>query len=502
MSLEAAGVSTPAAAGVCGSRIVAVACSGGRDSLALLHACLRMAQPLGLHVAALHVHHGLQPQADAWAATIERRCRRWARAGWPVSCHVARLELAVRRGDSLEAVARQARYAALARLARQAGATLILLGHHRRDQAETVLLQALRGAGAAGLAAMPRRIERDGLVWARPWLDQPRAAIETYVRSHGLRFVEDGSNADVRHARNRLRLQVWPTLAGAFPQVEATLAEVAGQAADAAALLDEMAREDLAALDDGRPGLSVLAWRRLSPARQRNLLRLWCRAQSGRPATRTLIERLVAEVPARGEGCWHAPGGMWRCYRARLLWMPTGDLHRALQARGCAAGEGAAARASWFAVTDGADGEERRAAIGQPITGPGVWVWAGWPGALRVTALPPAQPEDDAPPGIPLALLQSLEPRARTGGERLQLGPGRPPRSLKKQFQSAGIAAWARQAPLWWAGGQLVYVPGLGLDSRCWAPADQPRFGLCWLPDEAAAADDTGVPPPAGSAAD
>jgi tRNA(Ile)-lysidine synthase len=163
-------------------------------------------------------------------------------------------------GESVEALARDQRYAALGRMARAAGATLVLLAHHRRDQAETLLLQALRGGGVAGLAGMPARVERDGLTWARPWLALPRGAIEAYVRRYRLTFVEDDSNADPRFARNRLRHEVWPALAVAFPQAEARLADAAlGRPGErrprrAAAL-------DLARCADAR-GLDLAAWRR------------------------------------------------------------------------------------------------------------------------------------------------------------------------------------------------------------------------------------------------
>ena len=108
-------------------------------------------------------------------------------------------------------------------MAREEGASLLLLAHHRRDQAETWLLQALRGGGPAGLAAMPRCAERAGLVWARPWLDQPRSAIEAYLRQHLLTWVDDQSNADQRFARNRLRAIVWPAMLEAFTDAEAAL---------------------------------------------------------------------------------------------------------------------------------------------------------------------------------------------------------------------------------------------------------------------------------------
>ena len=242
------------------------------------------AREAGLRVQALHVHHGLIAQADAWTAHCEAQCRRWARRGWPVALAVARLQLRPAAGESVEALARTQRYAALGRMARAAGATLVLLAHHRRDQAETLLLQALRGGGVAGLAGMPPRVERDGLTWARPWLAMPRGAIEAYVRRYRLAFVEDDSNADTRFARNRLRHEVWPALARAFPQAEASLSDAATWAAQASAALDETAALELARCADAR-GLDLAAWAGLGPARGRPLLRAWLRHAAGRTPT-------------------------------------------------------------------------------------------------------------------------------------------------------------------------------------------------------------------------
>ena len=168
------------------------------------------------------------------------------------------------RGESVEAWARQARYRALRHMTLEAGAGVVLLAHHQRDQAETLLLQALRGAGVAGLAGMPRSADRDGVVWMRPWLHHPREAIEAYVRQHRLRHVDDDSNADVRFARNRLRLSVWPALKAAFPQAEASMADTAAWAGEAAACLAELASHDLA-LVSRRGSLDIAAWHSLAP---------------------------------------------------------------------------------------------------------------------------------------------------------------------------------------------------------------------------------------------
>lgn len=295
--------------------IVAVAFSGGRDSLALLHATCRSAQQLGLQVVALHVHHGLLPEADGWVARAQRLCKRWRRRGLPLQLRWARLSGQPAPGESLEAWARSGRYAALARLADEAGASLVLLAHHRRDQAETFVLQALRSGAPAGLSAMPRQITRAGLVWARPWLDQPRCAIEAYVHRHRLQPVDDPSNADMRLARNRLRLQVWPALEAAFGHAETSLAAAAARAQEARAALGELAALDLSSLVDEQGRLAVAGWRSLSPARQANALRAWWAAQTGHSAPQALITRLLAEVRLNGVARWPAGGG-WGCAMA------------------------------------------------------------------------------------------------------------------------------------------------------------------------------------------
>ncbi len=281
---------------------VAVATSGGRDSTALLHCTLAQARPLGVEVWALHVHHGLMAEADAWQAQVRRQALRWG-------AHFAteRLSGAPARGDSVEAWARQGRYAALARLAQAAGCGLVLLAQHRRDQAETFLLQALRGAGSAGLSAMPREAGRDGIRWLRPWLDQPREAIEAYVRRHRLRVVDDPSNHDPRFARGRLREVVWPALQTAFPQADTVLAMAARHAQQAQALAEEVAADDARHVLHGEQ-LRLAPWQALTPARRANVLRAWLQQRLGQGAPQTLVERLLAEAPGVGPARWPAPG--------------------------------------------------------------------------------------------------------------------------------------------------------------------------------------------------
>jgi tRNA(Ile)-lysidine synthase len=432
--------------------VVAVAASGGGDSTALLHATVQAARRLGLQVVALHVHHGLQPQADAWLHGLRERCRRWAARGLPVRFAATRLAGRPGPGDSVEAWARRERYAALAAMARAAGATLVLLAHHRRDQAETFLLQALRGGAPAALAAMPRLAVREGLAWARPWLDHDAAAIAAYLRRHRLHAIDDPSNADPAYARSRLRAQVMPALRVAFAGADAALAAAAREAQAAQACLDEVAAADLAAVCDADGALRLADWRALTPGRARNALRAWLRAALGRGAPASAVERVLAEAGRSPAAAWPLPGAELRLYRGRLRVRPVAA---------CTAEPApATAAAGTRVVID--------------IAGAGTYDVPAWGARLRV------EPVEEG--GIAPARLRGCELRARRGGERFQASPGGSARSLKKQFQAAGVPAWQRAAPLLHdRDGRLLWVPGLGADARSLAPPGMPQWRLVWL---------------------
>jgi tRNA(Ile)-lysidine synthase len=426
---------------------VAVAYSGGRDSTALLHATLKAAAEQGVEVLALHVHHGLSVHADAWLDHCVAQCARWKKRGLPVVFVAEHLRDRPAKGESVEAWARQSRYRALRSMALAHGASLVLLAHHRRDQAETFVLQALRGAGVTGLSAMPGEVTRDGVTWVRPWLAVPRENIEAYVKRHRLEHIDDDSNTDVRFARNRLRHEVWPALIGAFAQSEAALADAAQWAQQASACLDELASIDLPEVADDH-GLHLGAWKALSMARRSNVLRAWLRASTGRPPPASLVSRLMDELDAAGPASWQVPGGELRRYRG------------VLRHHGDAAGR--------------SDDLAREASAS--IRRVGIHPLPGWHGRLEVKRVEEG--------GVPLAWLAHLELKPREGGERFQAGIGRPPRSLKKQFQAASLPAWERNGPLVYSGGQLVFVPGLGIDARVIALPGQPQVTLRWLPPD------------------
>jgi len=271
---------------------IVVGLSGGIDSVVLLHVLMRRLRLAPARVSAIHVNHQISPHAPRWAAF----CRRWCRE-LGVRLRVAKVD--VPRGNSTEAAARAARYAVFA----QSGTDVLLLAHNRDDQAETVLLQMLRGAGPRGLSAMP--VLRPGATGApvilRPLLETPRAAIEAYAARHGLQWVEDESNQDRAYLRNFLRHDVLPLLESKLPGVRGTLARAARHQAECSELLDVLAADDL---DSGKPAgrLPLMLLKGLTPSRARNALRYFLRCNDvAMPEAERLDELLRQATTARGD---------------------------------------------------------------------------------------------------------------------------------------------------------------------------------------------------------
>ncbi|WP_369798915.1 tRNA lysidine(34) synthetase TilS [Cupriavidus sp. SK-4] len=445
-----AGAAFVVSGGGAGAATIAVALSGGRDSVALLHAARAAAAEwgVGARVVALHVHHGLQADADDWDRFCAALC-----AQWQVGYFVRRVSVQPEAGEGVEAAARRARYAALAAMCADSGARLLLFAHHQDDQVETVLLRLFRGAGVAGMAGMPalRPLdERSGVTLLRPWLDVARAEIEAYCAANALQWVDDPSNTDERYARNALRAHL-PALVAAFPALSANVVQAAAHFAQAGALIDELAAASLAAL--ARPGrdadtlseLDLAGLRALPVAHADAVLRFWLRDLGVRaPSTARLAamrEQLVTH--AGGEPAIAHEGLVLRRFRDRVL-----------------------------------------ACTAPPIAVPAP-VMLDWRGEARIVV--PAWRGElhffrDDTFGVPEAVLrQPLRLAARSGGERIVLRPGGPARALKQACQEAGIPAWRRAwLPLLWSGDTLVLAAGLGMHRR-WpdAPA-APRWRVEW----------------------
>ncbi|BAO81101.1 predicted ATPase of the PP-loop superfamily implicated in cell cycle control [Serpentinimonas raichei] len=265
----------------------AVAYSGGADSTALLRAAHALWPG---RVQALHIHHGLQPAAEGFAEHAQRCCDQ---LGLPL--RIERVQAGPARGQSPEEAARQARYAALARLAQAHGAAWVLLGQQAQDQIETLLLALSRGAGLPGLAAMPEAMQRHGVCFGRPWLHEDGAALRQWLDTQAVPYQQDPSNQDLRYTRNRIRAHLLPALLQHFPASLRTVARSTSQIAQAQRLLDELAAQDLLAV--GNPP-AIAAVQALSPDRQANLLRHWLRSQHGTQASAAQLQQLLHQVAA------------------------------------------------------------------------------------------------------------------------------------------------------------------------------------------------------------
>jgi len=429
-----------------------VAFSGGADSSALLAALSELARP-PLRLRALHVDHGLHPHSGRWSA----HCRRVARAlGVPLRVRTARIPR--RRGESLEAQARAERYRLLA--AALAPGEALLTAHHQDDQLETVLLQLLRGAGVAGLAAMPALAPLGRGVLVRPLLLLPRAALLGWVSARGLTWIEDASNAQLHLDRNYLRARVLPVVRARWPAAGSTVARTARHAAEAQRLLDMLGATDAARASWGAM-LSAKVLRRLPPERRRNALRFWITAAGLlAPPTSRLEQIATALLAARADAQPHVA---WRGARVQRH----GDL-LALRAVSGAAG-GHAPRA----LTRRRAGA--RAAPAAVALGEVTWHWRDnrrcvLPGAFGTLAI-----RRDARGPLDLEkLAPALALRARRGGERLRPVRGGPRRTLKNLLQEARVPVAQRaRMPLIYDGERLIAAADLWLDES--VQADGPR---------------------------
>jgi tRNA(Ile)-lysidine synthase len=411
---------------------IAVALSGGIDSMVLLDALALLARDRGIDLSAVHVNHGISPYAAHWATFCAEQC---ALRGVALVTRTLTLRLA--HSSNLEAVAREARYRAL----REIDADVIALAHHANDQAETVLLQLLRGAGPRGLAAMARFLPGVPALW-RPLLDLRGATLAAYAAERGIAWIADESNADTHHRRNFLRHEIAPALAARFPGFPATLSRAAALQAEASELLDALADDDAqgAVVAGKLDGARLSA---LSPPRARNLLRWFLHRHGLRsPSSARLADMLRQLVAARPDARTriHHDGSEIGCHRGLIV-------------------------------------------VHMPTPPPFAQAWHGeaevhLPGGTLAFA-----PTRGSGMAAELLARHPVVLRPRTGGERLQTTANRPRRALKKLLQDAGVPEWQRQGlPLVWCGDQIAAVPGIGVDRAVQAAAGEAGWAGDWRP--------------------
>jgi tRNA(Ile)-lysidine synthase len=415
-----------------------VGLSGGLDSVTLLAILADLAATMRFSLRAVHVHHGISPNASNWAQFCQDLC---GRLNLPLKVERVRVEDYHSLG--VEGAARHARYEVYAR----EEADFIVLAHHRDDQAETLLLQLLRGAGPLGMAGMqelrPMAGSRARIL--RPLLAFARADIEAWARDRGLQWIDDESNDDTSRQRNFVRHRVLPLIEERFPAARATVARAASHLAEAGALLAELARLDLTLLD-GENGLEVAGLRRLGASRAKNALRSLLQSRALAVPTAAQLDELYRQlVDAREDRAVLLKTQGWelRRYRGRICVEPS----RAPVA--------ADFRAAWT-------GESRL-----PL--------------LQLGGVLKFKPEEGR--GLSVAQLRKAEVtvRLRKGGERLQPDARRPRRTLKNLLQERGIPPWQRARwPVLYCGEDPVCVPGVGEDCAWQAGPGEPGLIVSW----------------------
>jgi len=417
-----------------------VAFSGGMDSHVLLHAMAGLRERLPASVGAVHVNHGLQADAARWDAHSATVC-----AELGLDYVALAVDARAGSGDSPEAAARAARYAALA--AWLPAGHCLLTAQHRDDQAETLLLQLLRGAGVHGLAAMPAYSAFGAGTRLRPLLDTARDALRAYAEGHRLAWVDDPSNFDTGFDRNYLRHRVLPVLHERWPAADTSLARAAAHQGEAAAVLDEVAQQDLLAAAGAAASQLVLPFLAALPApRQRNAVRRWLRRLTGSAPSTAVLDRILQDMPAgRADAeprvCWDR--FELRRYRDTLFLlrqMPPPDPAQVLP---------------WSLAAPLALPAQGGVLSARQRTGQGI----------RLSAIGAA--------GVRVGW--------RRGGERCAPAGRGQHHALKKLFQERGIPPWQRaRIPLIYIDERLAAVAGLWVCEPFQAGPGEPGVQIHW----------------------
>ncbi|MEC5386260.1 tRNA lysidine(34) synthetase TilS [Uliginosibacterium sp. H3] len=403
-----------------------MALSGGLDSSVLLHLLAQLAPSLRFQLSAVHVHHGLSPNADAWAM----HCERFAQSlNIPISIH--RVSVERQSADGLEAAARRARHAVFA----ATDCDWIVLAHHRGDQAETLLHRLMRGTGVQGMAGMRECDPARRIV--RPLLDVPRSGLETHASAHRLEWIEDESNRDTHFTRNFLRREVLPLWSEKQQGLEANLARAAVLFAEAADLLEALAHEDALRIAPGTAG----ARQRLADldeARARNLLRHLLALAGERAPDASWLQEALRQLLTAKDGARPVLGSTALCAWREGFWLEHEvALPQAIAWRG-------ELHLPW--------------AGGELCFTPGVGE-----GALRISA----------------NALVWIKPRV--GGEQIRPDASRPSRSIKQLAQEADVPPWQRDVlPCLWCDDRLIWIGGLGADTSARCRPDEEGWRIEW----------------------
>ncbi|MCU6433190.1 tRNA lysidine(34) synthetase TilS [Undibacterium sp. Jales W-56] len=427
---------------------LAVAYSGGLDSSVLLDLAKTFCQSQNIPLFAFHIHHGLSPNADDWLIHCSQKC-----ASIGATFVGKKVVLENTNKDGVEASAREARYKSLGVLCAEYKLPLMLTAHHQDDQAETVLLQLLRGSGVAGLSGMdlfnraPKLLCNDTLLMARPLLGNPRQTMVEYAAANAIAYVEDESNVDVRYVRNALRHQIMPILSSIAPGYAERLSRSATHAQSTNRLLMNIAKQDLDACKIEN-ALDISRVVELGNDRIDNLLRFWLAEKGSRmPTTARLAELRHQLFEGRADArisVYHESLGIHR-YKNKI-----------------------------YATS--------RDAIKIADVPPLQFKWSG-ESSIEFSDFGGTLHFEDADAGISADWLQAhiLTIHARQGGERLKLALNRPSRDIKSHYQSLEIPFWDRdRLPFISHEGKLLFAAGIGVDARFLGDSPGQFISLRW----------------------
>lgn len=402
-----------------------VAFSGGPDSTALLHTLAQLPETRERGLRALHVDHGLQTGSTSWAKHCADFCESLA-----VPLTMLRVQVDNTRGEGVEAAARRARYAAFAENLDKG--EWLVLGHHRDDQVETVLLKLLRGAGPEGLGGMRAlRPFARGWLW-RPLLETPREALRKYLSENGILCIDDPANADPRFARNVLRREILPRMAAYWPHADASILHSAQLCRTAADYIKAAAQTALATLRRDADTLDVTGWLALPEALRAPVLDAWLHASgfcAPPDASRAELAKQAANASEDSTPVIAWPGTEIRIWDGRLHAMPSLSVPAA----------------NWHTQWHGAPLE-----LPQDC------------GELRLEAMHPASTLATSTPFDPPLTL-----RFREGGERIKPAGDPHTRELRDLFQQARVPPWLRiRCPLVYENNELIAVADLWISER------------------------------------
>jgi tRNA(Ile)-lysidine synthase len=416
--------------------ILAVAFSGGLDSTVLLHATVKAHG--AKNVYAFHVHHGIQQEADQW----QQHCQAIAKK---LGCHFDTQNVKLNKNSNIESQARELRYQALYDMCQQRHISDLLLAHHQDDQAETVLIQLMRGAGVAGLSAMPlvKTTKQNTIHIWRPFLNLRRQDLEAYAKEHRLTWIEDPSNQDESYRRNAIRKTILPTLEKHQAGATENLARSAKHLAQAQELLNQLADIDLGLIDtkDGLSKTNLIRLYKTSEPRASNALRRWLsKNQLAYPSEERLTAWWLELQQSRADSQlqWEHDSHLIR------LWRGTLSIHH-----------------------------DQQASTSKKNTDPeGEWIFKQLPSNSKLPGIAKQRFNEAKTKGL-------INTMARQGGEKFKVDLKRPRKSLKNLFQEANIPPWQRDIPLLYIGDELVAVAGIGI-SADWQTTQGPRISPEW----------------------